>query len=180
LDTLTSQGQGDVDETRTHIFSGRERHSSSRYKNLTYPQRAIRTRQYLYIRNFAPERWPAGAPQKYELDSSLGRMHGGYHDIDSSPSLTFLVENRTDGELRRFLDLAVGKRPAEELFDVTKDPGCLENLAGKSEFEEIRAVLGKQLESYLKESGDPRAHGKGHIFEDYRRYSPIRKFPPPD
>jgi len=179
LKTLTSEGQGDVDETRTHIFSGRERHSSSRYKNLTYPQRAIRTRQYLYIRNFAPERWPAGAPQKYETDGSLGPMHDGYHDIDSSPSLTFLIENRLDDELKRFFDLAVGKRPAEELFDVMKDPGCLDNLAEKSEFDEIRARLGKQLEDYLKESGDPRALGKGQIFEDYKRYSPIRKFPPP-
>ena len=135
LGTLTSDEQGDVDETRTYIFSGRERHSSSRHKNLTYPQRAIRTRQYLYILNLAPDRWPAGAPQKYKTDGSLGPMHGGYHDIDSSPSLTFLIKNRLDNELKPFFDLAVGKRPSEELFDVTKDPGCLDNLAEKSEFD---------------------------------------------
>ena len=180
VDTLSSDQQGDVDKTRTHIFSGRERHSSSRYKNLTYPQRAIRTRQYLYIRNFAPERWPAGAPQKYEKDGSLGPMHGGYHDIDASPSLTFLIENRLDSKLRRFFDLAVGKRPAEELFDVTKDPGCLDNLATKPGFDETRARLRKQLDDYLKDTADPRAFANGEVFENYRRYSPIRKFPPPE
>ena len=91
-----------------------------------------------------------------------------------------MIKNRLDNELKPFFDLAVGKRPSEELFDVTKDPGCLDNLAEKSEFDGIRARLGEQLKDYLKESGDPRMLGKGQIFEDYIRYSPIRKFPPPD
>ena len=99
--------------------------------------------------------------------------------ITSSPSLTFLIENRLDSKLRRFFDLAVGKRPAEELFDVTKDPGCLDNLATKPAFDEIRARLRTQLDDYLEQTGDPRAMGNGQIFEDYKRYSPIRKFPPP-
>ena len=107
-------------------------------------------------------------------------MHGGYHDIDASPSLTFLIENRLDSKLRRFFDLAVGKRPAEELFDVTKDPACLDNLATKPEFDETRARLRKQLDNYLKDTADPRAFGNGEVFENYRRYSPIRKFPPPE
>ncbi|MPY91076.1 MAG: sulfatase-like hydrolase/transferase, partial [Luteitalea sp.] len=114
---------------REHVFSARERHSSSRYDNLGYPQRAIRTRQYLYIRNFAPDRWPAGAPQKYDDDNTLGPMHDAYHDIDASPSLTFLVENRAHPQHGRYLGLSVDKRPAEELFDIQKDPSCLDNLA---------------------------------------------------
>ncbi|SMP75873.1 Sulfatase [Neorhodopirellula lusitana] len=60
---LTSSRNGTVDPQRDAAFSGRERHSSSRFNTLGYPQRVIRTTEYLYIRNFKPERWPAGAPK---------------------------------------------------------------------------------------------------------------------
>jgi N-sulfoglucosamine sulfohydrolase len=179
LDTLESRQQGLVDASRTQVFSARERHSSSRYENWTYPQRALRTPQYLYIRNFKPDRWPAGDPQDLAEDGTLGPMHGGYHDIDASPSLAFLVEKRDDPEISRFFHLAVDKRPAEELFDIQKDPGCLHNLAAQAEYEEVRARLSAQLEKYLTETEDPRMLGNGDIWETYKRYSPIRKFPPP-
>jgi uncharacterized sulfatase len=179
LDTLESQQQGIVDASRTQVFSARERHSSSRYENWTYPQRALRTPQYLYIRNFKPDRWPAGDPQKFEEDGTLGPLHGGYHDIDAAPSLTFLVGNRDDPRISRFFHLAVDKRPAEELFDIQQDPGCLNNLAGQTEHEEARARLSTQLEKYLTETRDPRMLGNGEVWESYTRYSPIRKFPPP-
>lgn len=177
---LEADGEGMVDASRVRAFSGRERHSSSRWNNYTYPQRSLRTPQYLYIRNFKPERWPAGAPQKYEADGkTLGPMHGGYHDIDGSPSLTFLIENRGGADIGKYFHLAVDKRPAEELFDVEDDPGCLRNLAAEPEYEETRAALWGELEAYLKETGDPRVMGNGDIWEEYIRYSPIRKFPAP-
>jgi uncharacterized sulfatase len=179
LDTLESQQQGLVDASRTQVFSARERHSSSRFDNWTYPQRAMRTPQYLYIRNFKPDRWPAGDPQKFEQDGTLGPMHGGYHDIDASPSLTFLIEKRDDPHISRFFHLAVDKRPGEELFDIQNDPGCLSNLAGQADFESIRAELSARLEKVLTETGDPRMLGNGDVYESYIRYSPIRKFPPP-
>jgi len=179
LGALESQQQGLLDPSRSQVFSARERHSSSRYENWTYPQRALRTPQYLYIRNFKPERWPAGDPQAYQEDGTLGPDHGAYHDIDASPTLTFLIENRADPQISRFFHLAVDKRPAEELFDIQKDPACLNNLAAKAEFEEIRGQLSAQLEKHLAATGDPRVVGDGDIYESYIRYSPIRKFPRP-
>ncbi|MFV2067674.1 MAG: sulfatase, partial [Pirellulales bacterium] len=106
LTLLQSDGSGIVDPSRDAIFCGRERHSSSRVRSLGYPQRAIRTRDYLYIRNFRPERWPAGAPQKYGagmyVDSQdvihkrFGPMHAGYHDIDRCPTLTAMIQYQSD------------------------------------------------------------------------------------
>ncbi|MEX0778769.1 MAG: sulfatase-like hydrolase/transferase [Balneolales bacterium] len=69
-DILTSTEEGLVDPSRDANYAGRERHSSSRWYNLGYPQRAIRTQDYLYIRNFASERWPVGTPRRIE-DSEL-------------------------------------------------------------------------------------------------------------
>jgi uncharacterized sulfatase len=180
LDILTGQGSGLVDSTRQYVFSARERHSSSRYNNLAYPQRAIRSQQYLYIRNFKPDRWPAGAPQKYEEDGTLGPMHGAYHDIDPCPALTFLVEHRDDREIAPFFHAAVDKRPAEEFFDIRQDPGCMKNLAGSSEVAEAQKTHREALDRYLLATKDPRMGPNGDVFEGYRRFANIRKFPKPE
>ena len=43
----------------------------------------------------------------------------------------------------------------------------MNNLAEKEEFQELRQQLKEQLFAELKEQGDPRMFGKGHIFDDY-------------
>lgn len=179
-DILMSDKSGICDPSRTAVFSARERHSSSRYNNWTYPQRAIRTADYLLIHNFRPERWPAGAPQKYETEDKLGPEHGGYHDIDACPSLTYLIENRNNPEIAPFFHAAVDKRPEYELFNIKVDPACMKNLTGKPEFQSIQQDLTVKLNNYLKETGDPRVLDGGEIYESYKRYSSIRKFPAPE
>jgi len=176
INILKSDQSGLVDPSRTAIFGGRERHSSSRWNNLTYPIRAVRTQNFLYIKNFKPERWPAGAPEKFGKDGSI---EPGYHDIDHFTE-SYLYVNRENETIKKYFDLAVAKRPEEELFNIKNDPGCLLNLAGKDEYQEILIDHRNQLESRLKETEDPRVMGKGDIWEEYIRYSPIRSFPEPD
>ena len=189
---LASTKNGIVDPERDAIYSGRERHSSSRYNTLGYPQRVIRTTEYLYIRNFKPERWPAGAPRKYGsgrypknfevTEKLLGPMHGGYADIDPCPSLDLLVSKADDPQLGKYLDWSVARRPAEELFNIKDDPGCLNNLADDAEFQEVKAELSERLIRYLAETKDPRvvAPDVGNVFETYPRYSGLRWFPIPE
>ncbi len=178
LPLLVSGKEGRVDPSRTAAFSGRERHSSSRPENLGYPGRALRTPEFLYIRNFRPERWPAGDPQRLGEDGRPGPAHGAYHDIDGCPTLKTMIERRADPGTERLLRLAVDKRPAEELFDVQADPGCLKNLAGDPAHAETRRRLADALEKKLRETGDPRMGANPEVWESYPRYSPIRKFPP--
>ncbi len=111
--------------------------------------------------------------------SKPGPEHGGYHDIDACPSLTFLVENRDDPGVSKFFHLAVDKRPAVQLFDIKADPGCINDLATNPKNAETLAKLSTRLEAYLEETNDPRVTGNGDIFETYPRYSPIRWFPTP-
>jgi uncharacterized sulfatase len=105
-------------------------------------------------------------------------MHGGYHDIDEAPTLSFLVAHHADPKIGRFLHLAVDKRPAEELYDIRKDRGCLNNLAQSSEHAAVKKQLAAALERYLTQTDDPRMGKQGEVFETYPRYSPVRKFPP--
>jgi N-sulfoglucosamine sulfohydrolase len=178
---LESKASGLIDPSRDAVFAARERHSSSRFNNWTYPQRAIRTQQYLYIRNFRPDRWPAGDPVVLNNQGMPAGPHSGYKDIDACPTLTYLIQQADDPGYGRYLQLAVAKRPAEELFDVTTDPGCLNNLAQHPDYEELRSQLWNRLATTLRETGDPRVldGDGGEIWETYRRYSPIRQFPPP-
>lgn len=177
---LKSDQSGVVDPNRV-AFSHRERHSSSRFNNWTYPQRAVRSQQYLLIINDRAERWPAGDPRKFDSEDQLGPQHGGYHDIDACPSLTVLTEGHDDPELRPYLELSVAKRPAVEFFDIKADPACLKNLATSDDaaVAAARSELMNRLQSTRESTGDPRTLGNGEIFETYPRYSRIRSFPEP-
>ena len=179
MSLLASGKSGRIELTRTHVYSGRERHSSSRFNNWTYPQRCLRSDQYLYIRNFRPDRWPAGDPQKFNSPGKLGPMHGGYHDIDACPTLTFLIENRNDPRYKPFFHLSVNKRPGEELFDIKKDPDCLNNLALDPTFLKVTQKYRDEMDAFLKKTGDPRANDNGDLWESYKRYSRMRSFPRP-
>lgn len=187
---LLSEQSGVIEPARTAVFCARERHSSSRYRSLGYPQRAVRTNRFLYIRNDRPERWPAGAPQKYGrggypkpddvINRRLGPMHAAYQDIDACPTLSLLVSRRDEPEFARCLGLAVNHRPAEELFDITADPGCLNNLADHQDVAGLRDRLSAVLTAEQQRTGDPRASENGDVFETYPRFSSIRVFPEPD
>lgn len=187
---LESKEGGIVDRKRQAVFSSRERHSSSRYNSLSYPQRCIRTQDYLYIYNIKPERWPAGSPQKYGMGNYankeeyekqvLGPAHGGYHDIDACPSLDFLLANRTNPKVKPYFELAVYKRSGEEMYDIKKDPYCLNNLAYDEKYQDIAMELRKQLRKEMRETGDARLGANGDIWESYPRYSRLRTFPEPD
>ena len=159
LGQLTPAEPHTIDPPRDFVLTGRERHTHARFDNLGYPSRAIRTRQYLYIRNFKPERWPTGNPD-------------GYHDADESPTKTFMMENR--GAAGKLFDLAFGKRPAEELYGIKADPACMNNLAHKAEYAAVRQELREKLERVLTEQKDPRALGSGDIFESYPRIGHMR------
>lgn len=161
LNVLRESKSGTVDASRSSALSGRERHSHARRDNLGYPARALRTRQHLYIRNFAPDRYPAGDPE-------------GYFDIDASPTKTWMLENRDKPEVKPLLEAAFGKNPAEQLYDVIADPACLNNLAGASEHAVLQASLAQELDHTLRAQEDPRVLGTGDVFESYPRHSPMR------
>lgn len=190
---LKSKKQGVVDPQRKYIFAGRERHSSSRYLNRGYPQRVIRSKDFLLIWNLKPERWPAGAPQRlvpgtedqlyplYGLDENGKQVsEWAFCDIDGSPTKSFIVEHHDNEDFESYLHLAVDFRPEYELFDIGEDPDCLVNLSGETAYQEIEIEMKKALLNELVISNDTRIVGPDtEIFDSYIRYSPMREFPKP-
>lgn len=153
LDILTGKGDG---AERDCVFVERERHANVRRGDLSYPSRAIRTEKFAYIRNFRPDRWPAGDPMTYF-------SVGPYGDIDDGPTkreiLTF--ENSDDPQKRRLFELSCAKRPAEELYDRSTDPFEMKNVADDPAYAKAKMELRERLQRWMRETDDPRAGNGG-------------------
>ncbi|NLX14077.1 MAG: sulfatase [Phycisphaerales bacterium] len=159
-----SPRSGMVDPTRTHVLTGKERHTPAQADNMDgTPMRALRNRDYLYIHNFEPDCWPAGHPRSSVFGPPLG-------DIDNSPTKTFIVAHKHDPELGKYYELCAAKRPSDELYDLHKDPHQLHNVADDPEYAVILTTLKNQLMRELKETKDPRVAGQGHLFAQYPYY----------
>ncbi len=146
-------------------YIGFERHSGARAGGKGYPCRAIRTRDYLYIYNFEPSRWPAGSP-----DPSVCNRLIPFGEYDSSPTKTFMVEHQFEYGIAKLAHLAFGKRPVEELYVLKDDPNQMRNVAGSTGFEDVQADLRQQLFDHLKRTQDPRVVGGPTDWDYYPHY----------
>lgn len=162
LPVLRSEKSGQVDPERTWVVTGRERHVDiAREDRLPYPMRALNTADFLYVRNFEPDRWPMGSPLDADAVPPLPQQRlendtfAAFPDFDASPTKAWLILHRDapwDGFYRR----AFGKRPAEELYDLRADRDQQRNLAADPAFAETKTRMAAQLIARLTEMGDPR------------------------
>ncbi len=155
---------------RDRIFVERERHANVRRGDGGYPARAIRTADYLYIHNYRSDRWPAGDPETYFAVGPFG-------DIDGGPAKDLLLDRRADPPIARFFALATAKRPAEELFDLKKDPHQLVNVAVEPAYAQTRARLERALEAWQRSTGDPRLDTDDDRWDGYPYYGAPVKSP---
>ena len=159
MNVLTSARSGWVDAKRDVVFTGRERHTVAQPEGEAgYPMRAIRTRDYLYIRNYHPERFPAG----YDTKTTAS-----FRDIDNGPTKEFMLKERNAPSVANLFELGFGKRPGEEIYDLRKDAKEFRNLAADPAYSAVRAKLAAQLDRQLREWKDPRATGAGDAFDGY-------------
>ncbi|NOY97147.1 MAG: sulfatase [Chlorobi bacterium] len=140
---------------RGFMVIGKERHDVGRPNDQGYPVRGIVTGEFLYLRNYHPERWPAGNPET------------GYMNCDGSPTKTWILNDRRKNGESWLWDMNFGKNPSEELYKISEDPECVNNLADDSQYAVIKAGLVEQMDNELKAEGDPRILGNGGIFDTY-------------
>ena len=119
-------------QTRDFIASEHNWHD---YKS---HERAVRNRQYLYIRNAFPE-----------LNASP--------PADAVNSITYqeMITMYKAGELKENqMDCFIAPRPVEELFDVVNDPYQLRNLAEKPAYANALDEMRKLLDEWILEFDD--------------------------
>tara|TARA_R110001592_G_scaffold363328_1_gene684152 strand:+ start:14647 stop:16110 length:1464 start_codon:yes stop_codon:yes gene_type:complete len=169
---LTSENSGVINKERDFFVMGRERHAFVRQNGLGYPGRAIRTNDYLYIKNYEASRWPAGDPPLYgDVDAHMLQY--------PAPSKFYLLEHKNEDEVKPFFDLSFAKRPTIELYDLKKDPEQIYNVAGKPEYAETEKKLAKQMVDYLIATGDPREIGEMYDWDAAIYYMEGDKRPRP-
>ena len=155
---LASGESGWLDEeNRGDIVFGRERHVPAQEKPdmRGYPSRGYRNRDFLYIRNYEPDLWPMGTG-KIGATNYPGQW---YADCDGGPTKDYIIANKDrDAEHRRAFELSFGKRPAEELYDLKKDPGQVHNVASDPAYTAILEGMRRQLAGNLTRLNDPRAN----------------------
>ena len=174
--SLLSLLAGKDKSDRSYVLHGKERHVPGQEgKDMGgYPTRAIRTHDFLYLHNFRPDRWPAGTPN-YQKAAIKGAW---LSDCDNGPTKTYTVENRDkDAHHRGLYELAFGKRPATELYDLKKDPDQLVNIAADSAYAETVKKLKAHLFAELKKTNDPRVTGNGPDFDKFPYLGGAPKFP---
>ncbi|MDF1859323.1 MAG: sulfatase [Verrucomicrobiales bacterium] len=159
-----SEKEGRIIAERDHVLIGKERHDAGRPNDWGYPIRGIVTDEWLYLRNYEPDRWPAGDPVT------------GYLNTDGSPTKTWILEARRKGENSHYWDMNFGKLPEEEFYQLQTDPDNVTNLANEEEHQEAKEKLAQQMREELLQQEDPRMDGKGSIFDNYPISTDSSKF----
>lgn len=161
------------DVSRDWVITGRERHvAKARAGNLPFPQRALRTKDYLYIINFKPDRYPMGDPGQV-TDISIPNQNVlenntfvAFGDLDASPTKAWMIAERFNPKYRPYFELGFGKVPMYELYAIKSDPHQIHNLATNPDYDSIRQELHKSLIGRLTELKDPRILEDGKMFEN--------------
>lgn len=144
--------------------------------------RALRTSDFLYIRNFAPERWPAGKPGHQNQENATNTW-AGFADMDASRTKAWLIAQQSNPQWEWHFDFGFGKRPGEELYDRRKDPDQVTNVAADPAYTAQKAGLSAQLLRVLADHADPRGHRRDSFrataFHRPRPAAKARKVIPP-
>jgi arylsulfatase A-like enzyme len=149
---------------RDFVLVGKERHDVGRPNDQGYPVRGIFKEDYLYLRNFKPERWPKGNPET------------GYLNCDGSPTKTYILDTRRKKGQMEYWQLNFGKRIAEELYNIKEDPFCMNNLAENEKFANRKNKMEAFMIQRLLEQEDPRILGNGDIFDSYKYWGAVQNY----
>ena len=121
------------DAARDAVFASHDFHEINQY----YPMRAIRTRDHSYILNLA-----------HPLDYPIAG------DVAGSPSWRAIVADPSI-RLGKRTQASYLKRPAEELYDLRRDPNELTNVANDPDYASVRAQLAERLRARRAATRDP-------------------------
>jgi arylsulfatase A-like enzyme len=158
-----SEKEGRVDASDNCVLVGKERHDTGRPNDEGYPIRGIISDNFVFLKNFKPDRWPTGMPET------------GYLDCDGGPTKTLILD-AFNSESHQLWRLSFGKRAGNEFYNLKKDPDCMENIADKEDSKTDQLFWSDLLMKKLKEQEDPRVVGNGDVFDSYLVFPAQRDF----
>ncbi|KAF2484043.1 alkaline-phosphatase-like protein [Neohortaea acidophila] len=121
-----------------HVFGSHTLHEITNY----WPTRFLRTHKFKYHRNLRPE-----SPFSFASDLYVSYTWEGIRNSAGGDGDKILLGKR---KLRDYL-----YRPAEELYDLERDPDEVRNLAGQAAYADVLIEMRKRLEVWQLETRDP-------------------------
>ncbi|MEG3152404.1 sulfatase [Sphingomonas sp. ZT3P38] len=118
---------------RDAVFASHDFHEINQY----YPMRAVRTRTHSYIANLA-----------FPLDYPIAG------DVAGSPSWKAISADPAI-RLGKRSQAAYLKRPAEELYDLARDPDEIDNVAADPAYAKVLADMRRRLQAVRAATHDP-------------------------
>jgi arylsulfatase A-like enzyme len=161
---LKNQNGGKIEPGREALVVGQERHDLGRPNDVGYPARGLFLDGFLYVHNFEPTRWPMCDPVT------------GYLNTDGGPTKTEILAQNRKGINHALWVLNFDRKPADELYHLSRDPDCVVNLAADPDFAARRDAMRTRLFAELSQQKDPRMDGKGAVFDEYPHASANRDF----
>jgi len=145
MDGKAFLGDYQAAEERDYIYA-----AADRFDGFTDAIRAVRNKQYKYIRNYRPE-------QGYYLPVSYR---------ERIPTMQELLKKRDAGTLDEYqAQWFRESKPEDELFDVENDPHELHNLAGNPEYEATLNKLSNEMDAWLDRIGDQPNLPEGELIQ---------------
>ena len=118
----------------------------------------------------------------YQLGAVLfgDTARAAYPDLDASPTKAWMIHHRTEEYVRPMYSLGFGKRPYEELYDLSNDPDYMNNVAGQDKYAGVKKELYNKLMKILCEQNDPRVVEKPCRYESQPYAGPLQPFQIPN
>lgn len=113
--------------------------SGDRFDEYTDRSRMIRTKDFLYVRHFFPEK------EKYKDVSYRAK---------NVPMMSDFLKIRDEGQLTELQQSWFEGKPQEELFMIKNDPHNMHNLADVKEYQDNLLLLRQYLRDYLQHNPD--------------------------
>lgn len=129
------------------------------------PMRMLRTKQYKYILNLAPE-----IPFTTHMDKA--KDHDGGREYWDSWRRQSFKDEHASAVLWRYHN-----RPEEELYDLETDPDEHHNLAKNPEYKELMKMFRNRMSAVRKQQGDFKTGPEtGEDSVDGRRHEPVAPY----
>lgn len=125
--------RGKKQDNKTSVFKVYNENSGSR----RHPMRAVQTSRYLYI-------WNPWSDGKNVFKTAT---------TGTATYRTMKAMAKTDPAIAKRLDF-FNHRVIEELYDISADPDCLNNLVGTSRYQSTLSEMRDSMDQYMRDSND--------------------------
>ena len=82
----------------------------------------------------------------------------------------FLLAHQNDPAYAKYIALIFSKRPAEELYDLRRDPNQLTNVGSQPAYSDALKQLRARVDEWMKQTHDPRLDPSYDGFDTFPYY----------